>query len=832
MGLEESFALAAAEEKPTADLSRCLGNSGVGVEQWHWDSRGAGREGRPGAGQLSLALDQGEFRFRIYPRVARASVYGRTNWSWGRLELMPRLNVLCLTTDPAFVPTDADAQKALKIDPAHYTNADFQVRPTKLPPLSAEDWRRFGKRPIPDWLRCPRFYTKDSSREEMAYTKSGQIAQFVRQAAANEANAFRVTGYWGGEAYYQSKVAPHVPGLGKIDFLREATEEGRRTGVKIVMYVNPNCLYQDHRLCGEAAVRMANGLERPQIGYTVQGTRYNCVNNPRFREFLLKMLAEAFSQYDLAGLYVDGLYPQHCFCRFCREKYERMYGESMPVEKLDNGKGGKNYGWGVNWGMVGRVEPPQYPADSQWQRYTQFVCRDQADIVRDISLAVKRARPEAVTLFHSWPKPDSVEWCDGTLTEVFLDRPWRHVLWKQMELANYSNIHSVPVLFNIYLHDHGTSAEARFKSVQGLSTGCYPAFWNLLGMKPLFRFMREKAEYLDFARTRPVRFLAMVRRVNESAAEREIIAGTPRRLAAESDRFLGPYVGMYAALARRGMPIVALQAADFHEQLAGFHVLCLANEACLSDVQVEAIRRFVAEGGGLVATHETSLYDQDGVRRKDFGLADVFGAHYEEMLPAAKRRIEAIQDHPLTRNLASSALPVHNEPHLSVGLAEGQSLARLVDDRAGEKDVPAIVAHAFGKGRVAYLPGRWDAIESERISPAIEQLFSNAVNWAAGGPLPLKLAAAAPIAPSLFEQPGRRILHLVNLNGDTLYRTDTIEPVSEVDVEMALADGARPTRVHRLFDEAEIEFTRDGNRIRFRLGKIDHYEVVAVEFAN
>src|SRR6266480_4116232 len=45
----------------------------------------------------------------------------------------------------------------------------------------------------------------------------------------------------------------------------------------------------------------------------------------------------------------------------------------------------------------------------------------------------------------------------------------------------------------------------------------------------------------------------------------------------------------------------------------------------LVEARCEQLRAFVKNGGSLIATYETSLYDEWGVRRKDFGLANLFG---------------------------------------------------------------------------------------------------------------------------------------------------------------------------------------------------------------
>jgi Beta-galactosidase trimerisation domain len=61
------------------------------------------------------------------------------------------------------------------------------------------------------------------------------------------------------------------------------------------------------------------------------------------------------------------------------------------------------------------------------------------------------------------------------------------------------------------------------------------------------------------------------------------------------------------------------------EDLAKYSALLLTNMALLSDQQCRQLRAYVASGGSLLATFETSMYTERNERRKDFGLADVFG---------------------------------------------------------------------------------------------------------------------------------------------------------------------------------------------------------------
>jgi type 1 glutamine amidotransferase len=467
------------------------------------------------------------------------------------------------------------------------------------------------------------------------------------------------------------------------------------------------------------------------------------------------------------------------------------------------------------------------PRDPDSRRLTALLAKTTADFIKMISLTVKKCKPEAAALFHAYPKADTVSFYDGALTEIHAGRPWVHGAWKYGEMASYANVFPVPAFFNIYPERRMTRAESRYQAFQGLANGVYPNFWSTIEMKPVFGFLRRSAQYYDFGRTTPVQYAALVRVHWLDSAQRAAPRAPGVRYA--SDRFLAPCVGAYSAMARSGLPMLTRHHHSFHKQLQGLRAIVLPNAALLSQQQLDAVRQYVRAGGGLVCTHETSLYDETGERRSDFGLADVLGVHYRGVLPAADRRLTVVSpQHPVAARLADSALR-HDQPHVVVQADSAQVLATLKSDKAEAPEAPAILAHQFGKGRVVYLPGQPDAIQCEVLTPWIERLFAAATGWVAQEDPPVELSVQSMVGVTLFEQPQRRILHLVNYPCDTRYESDEFRPVRNLKVAVAVPPGRRVQRVHRLWRPAELPFAQTEGRASFAIDELGEYEVLALE---
>ena len=814
-GKAEAFSIVFDDKEPVF----VLGDGDSHNRKWHWVRMRFGNE------PATISLKKGACKLTLRP--GSCTERATSSWAYGMTRPMfcPRLNALYLSTVPDSIPDDEAASKVLNgktVEKEKSVPKSPTRSPIPLEPVSDELLDRLGKKRIPDWMRCPRFFTKDSHRAELSHRQPGDIAQLVRTIADAHANAFRLSVYWGGDAFFQSKTTPHAPGLGQLDFLEEAVTEGRNRGVRIIAYMNPNAVYKTHPLCETVAIRDADGSPRDLPPYgRFKNARFPCINHPAYRKYLAEVIREIFERYHPAGLYLDGLSPHLCACEHCKAAYRKRWNEELPTDRLFAVRQPS-----VWWEMSAVPTPIGDPDDASMRRYTQFQAESLAEISKLISQTANSVDKEAVVIFHSWPKHDSAAYYDGTLTEVYVSRPWRHGLWKACELADFSNQFSVPTLFNIYNRRHFSSAEALTYATQGLAGGCFPNYWNIMGMKPVFAMMEQNEGIFDSLAAVPAPYAILPRATHLHPAQRRAATnrnGKPDKKAASkaTDLFLAPYVGLYSGVTRGGFPLHCVDRGSFHLKLDNAQVLCLANEACLSDEQVEAVRQFVKRGGGLLATHETSLYDETGRMRDDFALGDLFGAHFRETRLAKTRRYHVKTSHPVVGEKDTTLL-ASDADIVSVAPTGGEVLATTEDG------TPTVLVHQYGKGRVVYLPGRLAAEQCVTPRQEIENLFTSAMRHV-GGPPPVEVAPKTPVLATAFDQPERRIIHLVNIHGDTQYRNDQIAPLEKVCLTVRPPTGRKIQSVRRL-GKGNVH-SNLGTEAVIELDRLGQYDVLVVELA-
>jgi hypothetical protein len=307
--------------------------------------------------------------------------------------------------------------------------------------------------------------------------------------------------------------------------------------------------------------------------------------------------------------------------------------------------------------------------------------------------------------------------------------------------------------------------------------------------------------------------------------------------------------GFYQALLEARTPFSLVDDRDLDPAVLGrYRAIVLPNIAALSDSQCARIRDYVAAGGAIVATGETSLYDEFGVQRKTFGLADLFGCDFAGRIDkkVANSYLSIDGPHPLTVDLddtpriVGGTRLVHVTPR-SPGLRPPLRLIRSYPELPAEaaypreptSDTPMAYARTFGTGRVVYFPFNPDQTFWENSARDHLVLLRNAVAWATGELQPMTVQGAGLIDVSYWRQDRSLAAHLVNLNNPAAMRGFIHEttPIGPFVVSLQLPPGARPSRVRLLEAGQEAKVRRQGERLRVEVPRLRLHEVVAVDLA-
>jgi hypothetical protein len=337
-----------------------------------------------------------------------------------------------------------------------------------------------------------------------------------------------------------------------------------------------------------------------------------------------------------------------------------------------------------------------------------------------------------------------------------------------------------------------------------------------------------------------------------------------------------PYDGVMQALIRARIPYLPVHLDYLNRDSTALALLILPNVAAMSGEHVASVRRFIERGGSLIATGVTSLYDEWGEPRKDFALADLFLSHirggrlgtgdslerqwaagsfhtYLRLAPELRAHVYGPKtgDEPALLGQRHRVLggfeetdilpfggmlePIQTDPGAIVPMTFIPPLPVYPPEtawmREPKTDIPGLVLSSHSKGgRIAYMPADIDRRFARDNLPDHGNLLANLVRWAAHDKIPLKVEGPGLIDCHIYQQPGRVILHLVNLTSAGTWRApiDELISVGPFQVRIHLPDNVRGHRARFLVSTTPLSLTVDKGWAIFEVRSILDHEVVLI----
>lgn len=652
----------------------------------------------------------------------------------------------------------------------------------------------------------------------------------------------------GGIAFYPTKIPYH--GLsanmaGQDPFGMMATRCAAE-GIRVLARIDPHVMHADAFTAHpEWALRLPDGGVRQ---YEMVPDLYlTCSFGPYSTEFLPKVFDEVARLYPVDGFFGNRWKSLNiCYCETCRRLYREATGGELPATNDPKYREARAWArWSESrmlhivdlWGQVIRQVRPNAFFTPGWVR-NAAVDFNGKDVGERLALAFadRQARSHAQFWFSS-----AVRAWDGgrfakELRSYMFDKPVGHIISVGMEEA-YRWKDSVQAGEEIRIWAAGSMAHGARPWITKFDAKPLDKRW-MSAVLDLYRWHARNERYF-----RNTANLSRIALVNHSLTD-SYLGGLKNRAVYEGHR-----LGYYQALLEAGIAFDMVDDAFLDAgRLERFDLLILCNVALLSDRQCEQIRAFVQRGGSIIATHETSLYDEMGNRRPDFALADLFGCHYAGTTEEWMQNTYLTLHHPhpslaglkdVSRTIASvKRVHVTAEGLSEVPLTLIPSYPDLPMERVftdvKETDIPmAFCRDIESGGRVVYLPMDLDRTFYELPYGDHLKLLAGMVRWAAPGPYPVEVEGLGLVDIACWRQKDSLAAHLVNLNNpmtmDGYYRD--ILPTGPYTVSIALPEGAQPVRARLLEADEEIEFTVTDNRLIATVPQVAVHEVVAIDLA-
>jgi hypothetical protein len=648
-------------------------------------------------------------------------------------------------------------------------------------------------------------------------------------------------------AFYPTKIPLHYRSkwLGNTDPFGDLLKGCRELGMNVIARTDPHAVHQDvydahpDWIAVDASGKKRRHWSDPELWVT-------CALGPYNFDYMTQVTEEIVTNYHVDGIFTNrwagsGM----CYCERCQQNFRAFSGMDLP-----------------------RTKDPQ---DAARRQYIVWRQKQLFDLWRLWDSKIKAINPEASYIANAG---------GGALSELdmktvgelaptlFADRQARRGLmppWTNgkngKEYRATLGRKAIAGIFSVGLEEQyrwkdsvQNPAEIRLWVADGIAHGLRPWFTKF-NAKPIDRRWLPVVEQMYVWHHQNERYLR-----NEKPLARVAMVYSQ-----QSASFYGgekahakvedPALGFYEALVEARIPFEMVHDRLLDpEHLEPFRTLVLPNIAALSEAQCEQIRDYVKLGGSIVATHETSLYDEWGKQRADFGLASLFGASFNDGFegPMMNSYLTLEKDprtgrfHPLhsgfedATRIINGVHRVRVKPHdisayspLSVVPSYPDLPMEEVFPRPAHTKEPGVYLREMGHSRIVYFPFDLDRTFWEVLDVDHGKLLRNAVLWASNEVQPVSVKGPGMLDVSIWTQKNSMTVHLVNLTNPMMMKGPVrdIVPVPRQSLSILIPPGKRPGKAHLLVAKQEVAYRQNGDSIELETNSIGLHEVVALDLA-
>gem|GEM_PF-2710193 len=648
-----------------------------------------------------------------------------------------------------------------------------------------------------------------------------------------------------GNAYYNSKVCHKHSSLGDTDLMAEFSEHGRRLDMQTLFYVQlsrerRSFEFPERRALAENGKPILRENLDPLLP-SREEIPIVCLNGPH-RAYIKSILGELSSNYNFDGFWLDcftwwGNLPV-CYCASCRESYRKDTGRELPSRNgIAENRAGRDY---LQW---------------RWTLNTR--------ILAELTGHIRSINPQLTVTHNGSADSPAFDWAfvdaDDYVSHEFHFNEGTENL-SLLCLRNWATKPNVTFEIEIWRFanrlggDRGTSRGYQVRPVPALlaemaavkAHGGFPQYYDqvhwdgridsrsLARLQPCFAAVKERDAWTG--RGEPIPYAGILWSKESQRLlfrEKTIQAATGMQ-------------GVHNALMGSHLPVCVITERDaMAGRWRGIKTLVIAEAECLADETIKALTEFVEGGGGLVVTGTTSLSDDQGERRPDFGLADLLGVHFKGMTETYYTFLQLEKEHPVTQGLELEfPMTVYKTLQARVSAVQPDTvLGVIVDPMPGfhmgypplnRTETPALVARSVGHGRIVYAGASLGGDYLEYNHPDVRTLLVNAVTWTAGGPPPVtaKAPGTVEVVPWRDDAKAETIIHLLNRTaagpaqnqvGAMIHETI---PIHDIEVSVDLAHAGKTATFQPSGKPARTRV--EGDRLIVAVERLEEWEIIVL----